>query len=160
LVENLTLTGTLATTGIGNTLANTIAGNSAANVLAGGQGLDRLTGGAGADTFVFNTGLNAATNRDTITDFSVADDTIKLENAVFKAFAALAPGATIGAAAFHSGAGVVAAHDASDRIIYNTTTGALFYDADGNTAGGVAAVQFATLFNHPLTVGQADFVII
>ncbi|MEQ1718633.1 MAG: calcium-binding protein, partial [Hyphomicrobium sp.] len=86
--------------------------------------------------------------------------TIKLENAVFKAFAALATGATIGTAAFHSGAGAGAAHDASDRIIYNSQTGALFYDADGNTSGGVAAVQFATLATHPLNVGQADFVII
>ncbi|MEQ1714680.1 MAG: cadherin domain-containing protein, partial [Hyphomicrobium sp.] len=111
LVENLLLTGTLASNGFGNTLANTITGNGAANILAGGQGNDRLTGGAGGDSFVFNTGLNAASNRDTIVDFNVAADTIKLENAVFKAFAALATGATIGTAAFHSGAGAVAAHD-------------------------------------------------
>ncbi|MEY5098276.1 MAG: hypothetical protein RJA36_995 [Pseudomonadota bacterium] len=36
-----------------------------------------------------------------------------------------------------------AAHDASDRLIYNTSTGALYYDADGQ--GGAAAVQVALI---------------
>jgi hypothetical protein len=36
-----------------------------------------------------------------------------------------------------------AAADADDRIIYNSTTGAVIYDSNGNVAGG--ATQFATL---------------
>ena len=51
--------------------------------------------------------------------------------------------------AFYSAAGATSAHDSTDRIVYNTTTGALFYDADGNQAGGDDAVQFAVLDNHP-----------
>ena len=39
-VENLTLTGTAASTGTGNTLNNVLTGNSAANVLSGGDGND------------------------------------------------------------------------------------------------------------------------
>ncbi|EFG9941159.1 calcium-binding protein, partial [Escherichia coli] len=53
------------------------------------------------------------------------------------------------------GSGVV---DADDRIIYNASTGALYYDADGSgTAFG--RVQFATLTGSP-TITAADFVII
>jgi len=42
------------------------------------------------------------------------------------------------------------AHDANDRVLYNTSTGQLYYDADGN--GGGAAQLFATLTNSPAIV--------
>ncbi|BAY24532.1 peptidase-like protein [Calothrix sp. NIES-2100] len=48
-VENLTLTGTLATEGIGNNLNNNITGNAANNILTGNAGNDILTGNAGDD---------------------------------------------------------------------------------------------------------------
>jgi len=51
-VENLTLTGTAATTATGNTLNNVLTGNSAANVLNGGTGADMLVGGQGDDLYV------------------------------------------------------------------------------------------------------------
>ena len=51
---------------------------------------------------------------------------------------------TLAAAAFRIGA---AAADASDRIIYNDDTGALFFDQDGT--GGAAQVRFATLDAEP-----------
>ena len=48
-----------------------------------------------------------------------------------------------------------AATTADHRIIYDATTGALFYDADGDGAG--AAMQFATL-GAGLALTNADFV--
>jgi Ca2+-binding RTX toxin-like protein len=51
----------------------------------------------------------------------------------------------------------MAAQTADQRIIFNTTTGALLYDSDG--MGGVAARQFATLWPAGLNgvVGASDF---
>jgi Ca2+-binding RTX toxin-like protein len=143
-IENLTLTGSGNVNATGNSLDNTIAGNSGNNTLAGASG---------ADTFFFNTALNAATNLDHITDFA-AVDTIDLENAVFTS---LTTTGTLAASAFVSGAGLTSAQDADDRIVYNTTTGALFFDADG--VGGAAAIQFAILDNHA-ALTNADFVVI
>jgi Ca2+-binding RTX toxin-like protein len=143
-VENLTLTGSGSVNATGNSLDNSIAGNSGNNTMSGAQG---------ADTFWFTTALNAATNLDHITDFASVD-TIDLENAVFTS---LTTTGTLSANAFASGAGLTSAQDADDRIVYNTTTGALFYDADG--VGGVAAVQFAILDNHS-ALTNADIVVV
>ena len=63
---------------------------------------------------------------------------------------------TLSSAQFHKGS---AAHDTSDRIIYNSANGALLYDADGNTAGGAAAIQFATL-SAGLAITRSDFFIV
>jgi len=150
-VENLELTGTANINGTGNALANRLTGNAGNNELNGGLGADTMTGGAGADTFVFNTALGGG-NIDRITDFSVVDDVIHLENAVFTG---LANGALAGAAfaANLTGAATLASH----RIIYETDTGRLFFDADG--VGGAAAVEFAVL-NAGLALTSADFFVI
>jgi serralysin len=159
-VERLTLSGALAINGTGNVLANTIVGNAAANSLSGlagndslngAGGNDTLTGGVGNDYFVFNALLNATTNVDRIADFNAVADTIRIENAIFTKIAGLG---ALTAAQFWMG---TAAHDANDRIVYNKTTGALYYDSNGNAAGG--SVQFAVLTTHPV-ITNADFFII
>lgn len=118
--------------------------------LYGGTGNDTLDGGANTDSFFFDTAPGPG-NVDTILNFVTADDTIKLENAVYTA---LTTTGYLSAAAFCTGA---AALDASDRIIYNSATGALYYDADGT--GPTAQVQFATLVGVTGTVTNADFVV-
>ena len=50
--------------------------------------------------------------------------------------------------------GAAAAHDANDRIIYDTASGKLYFDADG--AGGAAAKLFAIAIDHP-TILAGDF---
>ena len=152
-VENLTLTGSGAINGMGNTLANTIIGNSGANVLNGWLANDVLTGGLGADIFVFNTTLGAA-NIDSITDFSVVDDTFNLENTGTGLFTVFAATGAIAASAFWTG---TAAHLATDRIIYNSVTGDVLYDADGT--GATAAVKFASVTTG-LALTNLDFVVI
>jgi len=107
-------------------------------------------GGTGADTFVFSTALGP-TNIDSILDFAVGVDRIALDDAIFTAFAGQA---LVGAAAFHIGS---AAHDADDRIVYDSAIGSLFYDADGTGAG--AAKAFAML-STGLALTQNDFLIV
>lgn len=165
-VETLSLTGAANINATGNSKANTLNGNDGNNLLSGldgldvlngglgndtlngGLGNDALNGGGGADTFVFDSALGAA-NIDAISDYTIADDTISLENAVFTGLAV----GTLTGGAFYIGA---AAHDSTDRIIYNSATGALLFDADGNGAG--AAIQFATL-STGLALTASEFVV-
>ncbi len=61
-------------------------------------------------------------NRDTISNFSVIEDTIELDHAVFTSLLATEP---LAASSFRSGAGVSSAADADDYLIYDITSGGL-----------------------------------
>jgi Ca2+-binding RTX toxin-like protein len=148
-VERLTLTGSSALEGHGNSLNNTIVGNSGANLLRGSAGNDTLTGGAGVDTFRFSSALNGSTNADTVLDFSPADDVLQLDNSTFTK---LTTTGMLSASNFRASSTGNAA-DSSDHVLYETDTGKLFYDADGN--GASAKVLVATLSNLP-TLSSAD----
>jgi Ca2+-binding RTX toxin-like protein len=155
-VESLMLTGGANINGTGNALNNFITGNSANNTLSGltgddiinggggadtligGLGIDALNGGAGSDAYLFNTALGAG-NIDGVA-FTPGIDQIQLDDDIFNNLGQ-APGALL-AASFKANF-LGKAMEADDRIIYNTMTGALYYDPDGNGAG--AAMQFATL---------------
>ena len=150
-IERLTLDGAANINGTGNSLNNTITGNTGSNVLNGGTGDDTLTGEAGVDFFVFNTALNAATNVDTITDFTVNVDKIRLENAIFAAV-----GADLTAGEFVANT-TGTATTSTQNILYDTTDGRVFYDPDGN--GAQARVHFATL-DPGLALDHLDFVVI
>lgn len=134
----------------GNNLNQFVYGNMGTNVLNGGAGTDRLIGFGGADTFAFTTALGG-TNIDLIADMVSGSDKIALDDAIFTAIGGLG---ALNPNAFVIGS---AAADGTDRIIYNATTGALFYDADGTGAG--AMVQFATLTGAP-ALAASDFVVI
>jgi Ca2+-binding RTX toxin-like protein len=154
-VEAMQTTSSAGTAGIdltGNAIAQAIFGNAGSNILDGKGGSDTLTGGDGKDFFVFSTALGAG-NVDTIADFSVADDTIRLENAIFTALTATG---TLAASAFRANTTGLAG-DSDDRIIYETDTGKLYYDANGTASGG--GIHFATLAVG-LSLISADFVVV
>jgi serralysin len=147
----------------GTTGDNLLAGNGGADqiyaaggsdTLSGGSGNDILNGGAGTDFFLFDTAPGSG-NVDTIQDFVVADDTVQLSAAVFTALGA--PG-VLGAGLLRLGAGVTTATDGNDYLLYNSSNGALYYDADG-TGATAAATHFATL-GIGLALTTLDFVVV
>ena len=142
-----TLTGTNgANEIIGMKGADVIRGLGGNDMLYGELGKDTLTGGAGKDKFLFHT-APALGNADTITDFSHTEgDKLVLSASIYSGTGAT-PGSVLAKGAFYAAAGAKAAHDADDRIIYDTASGKLYYDADGQ--GGSGPVIIATLQGHP-----------
>ena len=126
-------------------------GEAGNDTLSGGAGNDTLYGGAGDDVFFFADTLDAETNVDRITDFASGQDKLHLSRSIF---AALPESGALSNSLFAAN-GTGSALDDTDYILYNTTTGALLYDADGSGEG--VAVQFATLSNKP-EVKATDFV--
>lgn len=156
-VEILALDGTDAINGKGNGLNNNIHGNVANNSISGGSGNDYLaglggddilTGGLGKDGFLFAAPRQGI---DTIKDFSVVDDNFCIDRTGFGA--GLAAG-FITTDQFRLGS---SAQDGSDRFIYNKSTGAVFFDADG--IGGASQVQIAKL-STGLAITNKDFFVV
>jgi Ca2+-binding RTX toxin-like protein len=136
---------------------DTIDGKGGSDKLWGGSGNDKLTGGTGKDAFVFDSKANAKTNKDAITDFSVRDDAIWLDNAFFGALGAGTESrpAQLKSSFFVKGS---KAKDKNDFIIYDKAKGKLFYDADGS-GSKVKAVEIATL-TKDLAMTYKDFFVI
>ncbi|MBF0627100.1 MAG: DUF4347 domain-containing protein [Magnetococcales bacterium] len=175
--ENLTLTGSNAINGTGNGQNNTLRGNGSANTLrglagddslygaagedtlnggdgndklSGGSGLDTITGGAGMDQFKFT---QSSEGGDTISDFSVSQG----DQLVFVSqnFGNLAVGKLGTSRLGLNSTG--RASNSSQRFVFNTSTGVLKYDSDGN--GSAAGVTMATLSGvSTLSVNQIQIV--
>ena len=176
-VDNLTLTGEFIIdsflshlrndiNGTGNDLANTIIGNIGNNILRGGGGVDQLfgkggkdtlTGGSGADKFIFDTAPGTG-NNDTITDFVSGTDKIILDDDIFTmlGITGTLAGVALTADKFHIG---TSALDTLDRIVYNSSTGALYYDANGSVSGQNVQIALIGTSTHP-TLAASDFLVI
>ena len=115
----------------GNAAGQNLTGQAGADTLWGAGGIDTLWGGGGADTFIFREVGTA--NADRISDWTSGSDKLLLDASVMSALGANGNFAAGDARFWSSASG--AAHDADDRIIFNTTTRQVFYDADGNGSG-------------------------
>ncbi|AWM87280.1 hypothetical protein C4E04_11415 [Microvirga sp. 17 mud 1-3] len=141
----------------GDSLVDVIHGNGGDDIINGKSGNDILSGGEGKDVFVFDLKPNRQTNFDKIADFSPVDDSIYLSHKIFTGLGkkgSMSDPVALSKAAFWVG---TAAHDANDRIIYNKTNGALYYDPDGK--GGADPVKIAAL-TKGLALTEKDFFII
>ncbi|NEQ69760.1 MAG: calcium-binding protein [Symploca sp. SIO2D2] len=119
----------------GSNFDDQLIGDAGNNTLGGLLGNDLLTGGAGADNFNFSSSNQGV---DTITDFnSTEGDQIRV---FVSGFGNDLTAGLLDAEVFNIGS---AATNASDRFIYDDTSGALFFDPDGT--GAIGQIQFAQL---------------
>ncbi len=149
-VEHLSHTGNVDFTGIGNAENNVLRSGMGSDFLSGLDGDDIIIGGSGADTLLGGNGVDqfryegGEAGFDRILDFVSGTDKIALRSAFFT------PTGTVD---FVSGGSVVAT-SANSTILYDTNTGIVWYDDDGNGAG--AAVAIAQI-NPGQTFAAGDF---
>lgn len=120
---------------LGEADGDALFGASGNDVLIGGDGKDTLVGGSGSDIFGFQ---DLAGDVDVIKDFSVLEDVISVSADGFGGN--LTVEGLLQADMFVLG---TAAVNNSDRFIYDSVSGSLFFDVDG--VGGIEQVQIAKL---------------
>jgi Ca2+-binding RTX toxin-like protein len=140
---------------------DTLFGDYGNDKLYGGAGNDKLYGQSGRDVFVFDSKLGTAStdrrvNFDKILDFKVKDDSVWLDNAIFKK---LGSGSELNPKQLKKTYFEVGskADDSNDYIIYNKKTGVLSYDSDGS--GKNKAIEIAQLSKN-LAMTYKDFFVI
>ena len=189
-IENLTLTGTADINGTGNKSVNTLNGNEGKNVLTAGAGnatingnggddilvgsskgtsvidggagndvisgaakggANTFTGGLGSDTFVFVAKQGATT----ITDFVSGTDSLQIGSGAVKG---LVVGAVASTAFVSNTTGL--SDSAAHHFIYNSSTGGLYFDADGSaTKSAPVLIETLGVASHP-ALAAADITII
>ena len=137
----------------GNAAGQTLTGQGGADTLWGAGGIDTLWGGAGADRFIFRE--TGSANADSVRDWASGSDKVALDNSPMSALGATGNFAS-GDARFKANS-TGTATDTNDRVVYNTSTGSLYYDADGSGSG--AAQLIATFSGNP-AVAATDIVVI
>src|SRR5688572_10913595 len=147
------LTGDFNDTLIGNAAAQTLTGQGGSDTISGAGGVDTLWGGTAADSFVFRE--TGTANADRISDFASGSDKIVLDASVMTALGASGNFAASDMRFVANSTGT--AQDASDRIIYETDTRQIWYDADGN--GTTAARQLIATLQVCATLVATDIVV-
>lgn len=131
---------------LGGSGADTILGGDGADTIFGGTASDTLTGGDGADRFAYD---HSNQGVDTIRDFSTAQVDLIQISASGPGFSSggLTPGLLLGTAFFSSLTAGPGSGNAATRFIYNTGSGNLWFDRDGD---GVAASEQLLTFGTSL----------
>lgn len=154
-VETLILAGTGNISGTGNDSDNLIKGNTGSNVLEGQGGVDTLTGLSGSDVFVFSTlSPFSVAKADHITDFTTGQDVIRV------GAKALGVASTDGFtfAAVNSFSALTTTLRTSTSIVYDSSSGYLYWNQNGSIAGSGLGGVFAILDNKTaLRSGDVSF---
>lgn len=154
--------------GAGNDILH---GGGGSDVLIGGDGIDWLNGGSGsdrlfgqgnADRFLFDSGAAfrpSAFGIDTLMDFVSADgDRVVLDKTSFTALISAVGNGFSVAREFANVASIAEGASRRALIVYDRSSGGLFYNQNGTASGFGSGGQFASLLGTPsLTAG--DFVI-
>jgi Ca2+-binding RTX toxin-like protein len=130
----------------GNNADNLISGLDGNDFLVGRGGNDTLVGGLGQDAYDFN---NPNEGLDTILDFTPVDQ-LRISSLGF------AGGLTEGILAPEKFVLGSSASNSSHRFIYDTLTGNIFFDSDGD--GAAAQKHFLTLAGAPTFAATNFFV--
>jgi Ca2+-binding RTX toxin-like protein/subtilisin-like proprotein convertase family protein len=156
-IENAQLVGIADTYALGNELDNILQGNLGDNILDGGLGIDRLFGDEGADQFIISSNGDDVSS-DEVLDFMSGTDLLVIDLASF-GFDAEQLGETaagiVSVDNFVSGAGATAL-DENDYFIYDTTTGTLYYDEDGNGEGEAIEIAKIEMDGESVDLGAGD----
>ncbi|MFN7382832.1 MAG: beta strand repeat-containing protein [Dolichospermum sp.] len=134
---------------------DSLSGGDGDDFLTGGLGSNNLLGGTGSDQFVFSEAISFNTV-DIIADFSTGIDQLVLSKTVFDFLSSDVGIGLSDTSDFDYVEDDEFAGDSNARIVYSVTSGSLFYNQDGATAGFGTGGEFAVL--DPLTAN--DFVII
>jgi serralysin len=163
-IENVSVISQQGAHVIGNAADNVIDGTNGDDTFAGGGGNDTLIGGPGNDTYVFDAAPGEA-NADFILfekytvevqGFDEADR-LALDNDVMAALGAAGDFAADDER-FFAAAGASGGAEADDRVVYDTDSGRLYYDADGSGSGDAQLI--ATLAVGGLQLAAGDISVI
>ena len=141
---------------LGGSGNDTINGGQGRDRINGGAGNDELTGGASIDRFIFNTNQEFDSQDigiDQINDFNSGQDIIVLDLSTFTALDS-SPGIGLSEDDFAIVSSDAATAEA--EIVYNSASGALYYNTNGTADGFGTGAQFATLDGSPDLVAN-DF---
>ncbi|MEH2125016.1 calcium-binding protein [Nostoc sp.] len=138
----------------GTAYDDNIVGSNGNDILRGGNGNDTLSGGAGTDTFAFNSYNEGV---DSLYDFNVTSELIQVSSYGFGGGEFGGGELSIGSLSASQFTIGTSATTSKERFIYNSATGALFFDQDGS-ASGFTQVKFAQL-SAGLSLTNNNFVV-